>query len=699
MSTSPLSVILEGSPYLLIPLAILAVAVGLWYYRRTNPALPVFLRTILTILRVSALLLSIFLIFHLSFSFVRKVQRLPELAIIIDNSASVSSSKDLITKAILNTKNLDQLGKSFGLRFFSFSDTLSEIQEKQLDSLAFDGSATDIHSALTNIGSVIDPSEGRILLLSDGAYNQGANPVRAPEKCPVPIYTVALGDSTPPQDLTVSRIEVNPVVYFKDEIPLTVEIQGFPDAMTAVSLEDEKGLVIARKTVDFRSGGMSKPVSFSFTPDSVGTRIYTLQLTPSEKESSIDNNTRHFSLKVLESRIKVLLVSSAPSPDLAFLKRILQKNDNIELTDLTEKTPGRFYRTSALPQPSNFDVIILLDYPASDSDRQFTGQLISAINSGTATVIFPRNSFDHRLLQPLQHLLPCVFSAKSPEIAVKLAPESDIPPLINFFPTNIAWESLPPVTARKGWLKFRSESTVLLRLDNGDTAIAYSHLAGSKIIALAVYDLWKLSLQDAEHSSGDSLITNFWQSAMRWLAIRQEEDLFLIRTDKTIYSAGENIQFQARLYDENYRLVEEAQLNLDIETPAGNIPLQFKLFSGGGYQASLRLFQTGNYRYQGLAVIGGDTLKTSGELMVESFNPEFIDPVMKPEVLRGIGAASGGNFYFFQDFGKFLDDNKSTPISEEVEHKVDFFPELWALLALIAVLSAEWIIRKRKGLL
>jgi len=704
MTNSPLTIEISGRIYLFIPLAVMFIYTAIWYYRRTNPVLPAVIKTGLTILRMAALALTLMLLFKFSLLWVKKAERLPELAVLIDNSASMSANdksreKSPLISSILSKKNLELLGKLFTLRFFAFSDTVGEISEKGLDTLAFDGASSDIYSAMVNAGNIIDASQGRILLLSDGAFNKGANPERAADKCPAPVFTVGIGDSIPPKDLSIRCIEANPRVYFKDEIPVEAEVLGYPGAVSSLILEDEMGRTLARKEVNFTAGALSNAIEFHFKPDSIGTRVYCLRLIPAENESSLENNLRHFSVEVMENRIRVLLITSSPSADLAFLRRILQRNDNIELSALIEKSAGRFYGSYPPPHASEYDVIILLDFPAGDSDALFTSEVLKAVENGRGAAIVPIASFDSRRLQPVQHLLPCSFGAKGEETAVRLLPESDIPSLTNFFPAGISWAGLAPVNRRRGWVKFRPEADILLRFENNEAALGYTHLAGTKIIVFGAYDLWRLSLQDAEHCAGDSLMACFWQSCVRWLAVRQKEDLFILQTEKTVFSAGENIVFSAWLYDENYHPVSQGRVELEIEAPSGNIPLQLKAGPNGLYQAENRFFQTGSYHYRGSAFVGTDTLNTGGEFVVESFNAEYIDAAMKPEIMRNIAASSGGKFYLPQDFSHFMEENQPGVIIDEVKREFNFFPGLWALIGLLMILALEWSIRKRKGLL
>ncbi len=82
---------LHFQEHLLLPLAILIllVAVTLLVYRRTTPALTRLTKTFLTLLRILAILLLVLVLVRplLGINYVSKMQ--PEIAVLLDNSASM----------------------------------------------------------------------------------------------------------------------------------------------------------------------------------------------------------------------------------------------------------------------------------------------------------------------------------------------------------------------------------------------------------------------------------------------------------------------------------------------------------------------------------------------------------------------------------------------------------------------------------
>ena len=280
-----------------------------------------------------------------------------------------------------------------------------------------------------------------------------------------------------------------------------------------------------------------------------------------------------------------------------------------------------------------------------------------------------------------------------------MEPTYEISPLINFFPQNISWQGLPPVDYTEGWLRINESASPIATVNEGDYGIHYSTVGGIKIISLSVHNLWKLSLQDPDHNAGDSIAVSFWQNAVRWLAITEEEDMFRVTTDKTVYSTGESIEFEFELYDERYMPVKNTALQLEIDSPLGKIQKETTTKQDGRNLTNMRFYDDGRYRYSAQALVGADTMKASGEFTVELYSPESMDRVMREDILQGIADISRGRFYTANDFYRFFEDCIPRMVREESENKIIFFPEWSMLLLLLILLAAEWTIRKRKGLL
>ncbi|MBN1464616.1 hypothetical protein JXA02_02565, partial [candidate division KSB1 bacterium] len=379
----------------LFPLLLIAILFSIFVYRRTNPAVSLFLRGTLTTLRTLSLLLLLFVIYETTLHFRQHKNNPPILAIALDNTASmtITDSKGprrAILRDILQSDPLAELERTFDVVYYSFANGIEPFQPKQGDSLSFAGDVTDIRAAVELIKAQhATQNLTGILLISDGSYNDGGNPVRDAEGLGIPIHSIGIGSSDPMTDLAITRAEANPFSYVNQNTPvqMTVRNMGFGEMAVPVELRQD-GVVISREIVQLAPAPAEKTVTLPFTPQTVGRLKLDLTVPQQVGEQIIDNNSRTLYINVLKSKLKILLIAGAVTPDITFMKKILQ-NDRYEIENVVHKSSGDFYQ----PPPSlaalqEIDIFIFYDYPIRGAAPSFNQNLAASLDSKKQSVLF-----------------------------------------------------------------------------------------------------------------------------------------------------------------------------------------------------------------------------------------------------------------------------------------------------------------------
>lgn len=699
---SSLYISFPSHSWVLILLIIAAVIFVYWTYRRTVPEISPILRLNFIVLRSLTLIFLLILIFNPEFILKKDSLKKPSVAVLIDGSASINYKDRMgirsdVVKELLSDKNQVRLEEQFEVDFYSFSDSVYSLED--LNNLSFNGTSSDIANALKSVSN----GEGNytsILVISDGAYNVGADPVRSAESSHTPVFTVGIGDSVASQDFSLVDIRNSPIIYSGDSLQIKAVVTGFRNTGTTIRLKDENDKTLAVKKVFFDETGGEEKVELDILPGEPGSKMYTLSVDSINGEQNLDNNERHFSVKVLPRKIEVLLMLGAPSPDFAFMKRILNRNPDIKLTSLVERDKTGFYQGKTYESRKDRDVIIFLNYPTALSNKRILSEILGEISSGISVLIIPGTNFNGELLNEIDDYLPVIFKTRKEEPSEKrVYPNENISPLTQFFSEEYLTSDLPPLTGVGDNIEFKDFAKIAARFENGVPAMGFSVQNEVKAAGFAVYDFWKYSLQDQSHAISYSLITHFWYNLIRWLSTKGEEDLFRLSTGKDVFSSGEKIPLSATVYDKSFLPVGDADVRVRIKGADGEYEIKLEGTGDGQFYNYTRIITEGEYQIEAKAIAGRDTLEYSGGFIVERFNPESLNPAMRADVLRGIAGKSGGRFYAPDEFDKFFEDFNPEPEHYVIKSEFRFFPR-WASAAAIAFLLAiEWIIRKRKGML
>ena len=128
--------------------------------------------------------------------------------------------------------------------------------------------------------------------------------------------------------------------------------------------------------------------------------------------------------------------------------------------------------------------------------------------------------------------------------------------------------------------------------------------------------------------------------------------------------------------------------------------LSLKSIGEGRYEGSFQVLAGGDYRFTGTAHLQGRVLgRDSGKFFVEEFSLEYQNTRMNEELLKRIASESGGAYFTADDYSGLPE--KLTFPEKHLVIKSEF--QIWnkapLLIACLVLLSVEWFVRKRKGML
>ncbi|MEC8928184.1 MAG: hypothetical protein VX705_03135 [Verrucomicrobiota bacterium] len=204
-----------------------------------------------------------------------------------------------------------------------------------------------------------------IFLITDGANNFGVPPrelVAELNRRKVPLHIYGVGISRP-RDVIVEQIFAPRVAFVDDEINVDVRLtaQGLKSGGEQVSLTLEMaGADTVTRLVKLPADGEkveSIPLSLPKTLSTLTNHVIKATVSPVADETDGGNNTRTTPLKVVNDKIKVLLVEESPRWDYRYLYAMLNRDKRIELKTLLfegDPNPNPGAITTNSPHVSEF---------------------------------------------------------------------------------------------------------------------------------------------------------------------------------------------------------------------------------------------------------------------------------------------------------------------------------------------------------
>jgi hypothetical protein len=656
----------------------------------------------------------------------RQIQK-PTVALLVDVSRSMNL-KNTNIKRIDQLRNLlrnnvfEDISSRAELAVYGFADSITslDLKEGPPDSL---GQATAIGDAVKSIEEKLQEKNlVGMVILSDGANNLGEDPVLAARVTDIPIYTCGIGEYVPPKDVSIERIVYGDVGYVGDEISIGADISqvGFERLKVPVSIKENKN-TLSQRNLNLDQSGATYSLDLPIIPEEPGLHRYDLMVPVLDDELVKENNRRSFTIKVLKSKIRILLISGSPNWEYTFLKRALEKDKNVELESLVygkAKRPisGRFPPSER--ELGAFDILIFVDPPRFIL-RDHQGQIDNFVfkQGGAALFLLGKKFMDTHGFMEISSILPFDISGKTVSFAsanlnLKLTEEGRLHPITqladNLEQNEKTWSDLPPFLGTALFGSAAQDATQLAGFSNPadlggfSPGIVVKNYGKGKVMAITTTPFWRWDFLLWGIGKDNRAYRTFWNNSIRWLVIREDMGLVNIFTDKRIYKGGERITLKAKVFDQNYQKIKDASVVATIKGEAmpDSEVVNLSLDGLGDYTTSLRALPPGKYTFHGSVFRDSKSIGTKkGEFLVEEYSMEDADLKTNFDLLRRIAEASGGKYYEQEEINKLPDDIDLLEKEKQSRSEISLWNHPLLLAIFILCLSIEWAIRKRSQLL
>jgi len=693
----------------------LLAAYAIYMYRYTLPPVSSVKKTFLVLLRTTALILLLFIIFEPVATIVRKIILQPVNLVFIDDSHSMTI-KDGTERAENARRFVDGLNNNNLISsslLYTFGSQTAPFSYDSLPALSFAEGSTDFSKIFSFIKNQ-NENIASVSIVSDGVITDGPNPLFSAEKLNIPVFTVGVGDTTQRNDVRVKNVLHNEFIYAQTPTAISATIlnKGFGNKPTSISLYED-GKLIDQRTVILSGDGTQNEI-FHYTPETAGEKKLTLEINNHEGEFTFENNKKVFYINVLGNKVKILIIAGSPSPDLSFIKNSMEEDKNLSVKSLTQVAANRFIeKNNPSSELDSAQIIFLIGFPARETSTELLNEVREVLSvKGKPFFLVIENNTDFDKLRSLQPELPFVirnidngFSEIQPAVQ---SIENENPLLHNNSPNPVdAWNNLPPVFITNSDIIARPESEVVVRakMNNVElnTPLIVSRRLGSKrSIAVLAGGIWRWKLQTVAKQL--NLFDSFIHNSVKWLRSFEEQKQVTVKTIKKLYALGEPVEFTAGVYDASYNPVTDAEVKVSIRHNNKTDEIILNSIGGGLYEGTYQTSLTGDFTFSGTASRNNRKLGSDGgSFNIGEVDIELLDPSMNYEFLSSLANNTGGRFFYFPDMKELY------PVLRNIQHnaskektessEIRLWSNEWLLIIVIVLLGIEWFIRKQSGML
>ncbi|HYO26361.1 MAG TPA: hypothetical protein VEQ85_15580 [Lacipirellulaceae bacterium] len=647
-----------------------------------------------------------------------------------------------------------ELAKTWAVRGYTFARDIEPVpfaDGKFALPQAPTGDQTAIGAALEDVLS--REAQQRIvavLLWSDGAQRAFAprdeppqSAVRRLEADGIPLYTIAEGQPSLGQqaDLRMSDLLASDAVFA--DTPTTVEgvvtAAGYANQQFNVQLlwEDAAGAMAAvdTQTITIVPRQRRFPVRLTHTPRQPGEYKVTLTVQTAEGELVTTNNAQSTFVTVLKGGVNILYlagsdrIGGAPGIEPRFVRAALAAHADlhVDYEALNYRTQELDYRDRL--QEKQYDVYLLGNVDVAGLSARTWREIADAVQRGAGLAMLGGfHSFGPGGFQgsPLEPVLPLQMGRAErqafgePPAAdlhvpgpVRLTPielpGGGVHPILKIKegPANLElWRSLPPLDGANRLDRVRLKAGAQVVADADDLSrsplVVLSAYGDGRTAALAIDSTWHWQLE----GHGD-LHRRFWRQLALWLAKKDETagQRVWVKLDQRRYQQGARVEFSLGAEDEQGAALADATFEVRVEQPGGEAVAVTPSRRGTALVGSFaETAGPGDYRITVSARNAGESVgEATARFSVSDQDVELDQPAAEPMLLASLAEMTkeaGGAALAPEELPDLLERLKSRAqeFEEEIVETITLWDRWPALAAFVGLLSTEWYLRKRWGL-
>jgi hypothetical protein len=701
--------------FVLLAAGILSGLFAYYQYRRTIPPIPQWLQIFLGIIRGMAIAGIFLLLFGPEITAIWKIKESGQLIIAIDKSASMGireNNQDRLERALGIAENiLDFSEDQISTVIYAFDTDTMRTVNLDIDTTRF---GTNIENAITAITNA-ERSATNMILLTDGNFTVGENPLYSDYINRVKIYTIGFGDTVNLPDLLITDVKYNKIVYQNQPTEMQVHIMspGIKDQQVTLGLKQGNRVIKARK-IDIKGEQGITIATIDVVPEKTGLTQYQLEIQSLPVEAIRENNVYTVAMEVLKGKIQVGLLSGKADHESKFLRSVLGDLEDIEVNTSVFKKNRQYFLNKPDKILDSLDVLVLCNYSSDRLNDQRTANILQELSvQRIPTLILMGDPVTGTQLKSLKDFFPIqsIWQSNMPvETQVKPTIEGQLLPLLSIFEHSESeikfWNLAPPIRYSYAEVKFQGPVKILLETQNlsnnkemTQPVLSVYEDKGRKSILLLGAGFWRWHFMLAE----DRIYRNSWQlilkNLVRWLDSGTTDNNVIITSDKKTYQEGENILLTTQVYDGSFHPVDNALIRTKVSGPSAAFELESEFVQKGQYEGSFIPMISGKYYIHAEAwkndvILGED----NGELMVMPVNREFLKTKQDVPFLKKLAEKSGGKYFHENEAEKIKDVINIRPEIKAESTTIELWNRMPVLLAIIFLLSLEWFIRKRKGL-
>ena len=667
------------------------VAYLLYFFKKDKGEFTTTQHTILGGVRTLYSIIICFILLSPMIEIIRTRAEKPILIVGIDNSQSIRSNKNDSTEVLaLKNELYTALNSQFDLQLLTFGEEIKVNNEPDFSERTSDysGFINEINKRYFNL------NVGAVVLVGDGVYNKGENPVQLTSKIQVPFYTMGVGDTLTSSDQAIINVSHNQNVFLNNTFQVEVEASfaeyNSPSALMQVYMGNK---LIQSEEIEIPQSDYYISKTFTIKAEKSGLQNISVQLTPFEGEANKGNNYYRFTIEVHENKYNVLFLTQGPHPDIGALTITLEKQANFNVTVATpDKAPDDL---------SKFNLIVLNQLPSLSFQLSDYFRKIISANTSLLTFVGPNSSLSSfnnlglgmNIEQSTTNQESYPFFNESYSV---FAMPSGLQNVVSVYPPLMGHLTKYTLSGEYAVIAYQKINGIEMNYPMMATAV----IENRKIGVIFGEGIWRWRLAEYQNFDNQATFDQLFVNLFNYLCLKETRDQFSISYNR-ITPETTPVKIKAQVFDELFQSVQNSEVTL-LLTDSSNAEMNYVFdASNNEYKLNLGYLMPGRYNFKASTKVGKKEFEKEGSFVVEEMNAELQSSKANFKMLYTLAENSGGKFFTKENKDQLIELIGQNKNIKPKFHKEKNIHDLinWKLyfIAILLLLSLEWFLRKFWG--
>ncbi len=577
-----------------------------------------------------------------------------------------------------------------------------------------------------------------VVLFTDGQHNSGEAPLDAARILAgrkTSVYSVGFGSQVPPRDVAVLRVVAPDSVFFEDRVRGEVFIKeeipaGEPYTL---SIKDGGKIVWEKPIVSVGKGVRREPFEFPIKEladarmkqQTQGYEIagaplqLTAEVSAIEGDRELSNNTAPLRFRAVTQKRKILILDGRARWETRYLRNLFDRDEKWEVNAVIAGATSdagfvRGEKAGTFPISRKaldaYDLVLFGEVPRGalkDEELTWLSEFVAKRGGAIAFIDGPRGILRGYTGTPLAPLFPVEWIGAGLQDTVKSLALVGRAQSIGAFmvgadsTTNAdTWAKMQPPHFM-AQVKALPGAEVLLEASGSHMPAAVLRTFGAGRVYYHAFDeswRWRYEVADLFH-------VRFWNQLGDYIgeAPFAARDKFVqLDAGQLTYQPGEQADIRARLRDAEGRPVSDASVNAVLWRDGQRVAtITLSPDEGGLYRGRTTALDSGSYELSvDTAAVPAEQLKARTQFAVTAReNAERTLLSLNEDLLRRVSLAGGGEYLREENADALVE--KLAPLSsgQVIESDTVLWQSWWWFIPIVLLLTIEWILRKRFGLL